>query len=133
MCEIYDDGDNAAVYHVRERRAQKPHRCHACGAIILPGERYAYGSGVFDGRGFSEKACLACAKLRKDFGDAHQYYAAFSELAERLHECVAEGDAESLSWQNALFVLRARRDEAHVQCAVTVVFSRWLVEQKAVS
>jgi hypothetical protein len=129
MCEIYDDGNLADVYNTSERRAAKPHRCEACGTVILPGERYTYGSGVFDHRGFSERACLACAKVRKDFGAAHAYYPSFNELEQSLHDCIAEGDPESLAWKVPLDAMRARGEDYNVKRVATLAFVK-LVEER---
>lgn len=122
MCEIgYDDDSGAStpVYRTTERRAAKPHRCQACCAVILPGERYCYGSGVSEGSGFSERACLLCAKVRKDFAEAHDFCPAFQELGSALHECIAEGDPESLAWKPMLAGIRERQQTAQVQLMAT--------------
>jgi hypothetical protein len=58
MCFYYDD--YASVYHEQVRTARKPHKCDHCRREIAKGQRYVYGSGVFDGSGFSLKACGAC-------------------------------------------------------------------------
>ena len=58
MCFIADE--YAEVYHAHSRRARKDHQCYECNDGIKAGEIYEYGSGVFDGRGFSQKTCRRC-------------------------------------------------------------------------
>lgn len=58
MCFDYDE--YATVYGETTRRARRDHTCCGCGRKITRGQLYVYGSGVFDGAGFSRKICGAC-------------------------------------------------------------------------
>jgi hypothetical protein len=129
MCEISgDDEGTAYVYRVKERRAAKPHRCQACAAVILPGDRYCYGSGVSDHSGFSERACLDCAKIRKAFGEAHRYWPAFTDLSSVLHDCVRDGgpEPETIGWKRDLAAITERRDAAACARGATIAFAELL-------
>jgi hypothetical protein len=46
------------------RKARKAHRCCECHEPILPGQRYEYTSGVWDGAPDAFKTCLACVAIR---------------------------------------------------------------------
>jgi hypothetical protein len=133
MCEIYDDGNRADVWTERTRRAAKPHRCESCGAVILPGERYRYGSGVHDHRGFSERGCTACAETHDAFGKAHHFCPAFEGLDDALVECIAEGDEESLAWKPHLEAILARFSTSSVARGVTKALVGWIEQREAVS
>lgn len=122
MCEIYDNDDCASVYREKQRRAIKPHICESCHVVILPGETYCYASGVYDHRGFSEIACSACAKTREEFGDAHDFYPSFPRLSDTLHECIAEGDPESLAWKPHYEAIMERYENAQINRVVTTAF-----------
>lgn len=61
MCEV------AEVYEVEPRKARKEHICRDCRGTIKAGEIYRYHHGVFDGSGFSDKVCVECDEMRKEF------------------------------------------------------------------
>lgn len=63
------------------RLARKEHRCCEGKHVISPGERYAYTSGVWDGRGDSFKQCMTCHRLFQAIADDDACYCpAFMQL-----------------------------------------------------
>ena len=94
MCDYLVD-DAPQAYKEVTRTARKEHRCEECGSTIVPGERYMYTSGVWDGSPGSHKTCSDCVrtllawegaslqvcaeKPSYVFGDAGQGFAAFVE------------------------------------------------------
>jgi hypothetical protein len=61
MCD--DRADAPEAWRETIRRARKSHHCCACKEVILPGDRYHYSSGVWDGSGGDFKHCLRCWKM----------------------------------------------------------------------
>lgn len=65
MCSC-DTATDASCYTLRWRVARKTHWCcECCRATILPGDRYEYVSGVWDGTPNSHSTCARCVALRK--------------------------------------------------------------------
>lgn len=58
------DYDPAEFYSVSFRKAKKPHKCHECAGAILPGEKYEYVCGRWDGDLSYFKTCSHCVDLR---------------------------------------------------------------------
>jgi hypothetical protein len=116
MCEVYNDS-HCEAYRETERVARKQHRCDGCGAIIRPGRRYAYASGVFEGYPFSTHTCLPCERARKEFGKAHRVGVAPDALSEHLEECIREGDGDTKRWRILYARLRSRSRRASVTAA----------------
>lgn len=58
MCDVADETTKG--WTEKWRIARKEHRCVGCHETIRAGDRYHYGSGVFDGSGFSVKHCARC-------------------------------------------------------------------------
>lgn len=54
MMEFYTE-----TYH----KARKPHKCDCCFKVIVPGERYLYQSGKWDGSFFTRAWCEDCADI----------------------------------------------------------------------
>lgn len=89
MCEIGSgDYDQAAVWSKLRPTARKEHRCYACRARILPGEKYTRLSAVFDGSASTEKACAACNDACERFGREHHFEPFPTALEEHLVECL---------------------------------------------
>lgn len=47
--------------------ARKKHRCDECYKDILPGEKYEYVTGIWDGEPSTYKTCLDCKSIRNAF------------------------------------------------------------------
>lgn len=118
MCQIsHEDGDEAKVWAETPRRAATVHHCAGCGAAIRPGEAY------LDHRSFSdswwvEAACFWCWWAREMFAEAHgRRFFVFSELLDRLRECIGENDDEGDVWRPVLAALlwRHHRSPAHLR------------------
>lgn len=62
MCS-YDEGEPASVFQQSTPRARKTYRCEECGAGIVPGERYEYVFGVWEGAAFTYRTCLDCVAV----------------------------------------------------------------------
>lgn len=67
MCSCDYDGESFDYFDVCIRKARKEHTCCECMAKILPGEKYEYLKGAFDGGWDTYKTCLPCSRIRKDF------------------------------------------------------------------
>ena len=60
----YCDGDERADVHESEwRRANKPHKCKACGLTIEPGQLYHRTAMLFDGSWEAWKRCARCQAI----------------------------------------------------------------------
>jgi len=69
------DGEEPGFWYERTPRANKVHKCIACGVQVGKGERYQRVSGKWDGGVESFSRCLRCAYVAK-------------RLAEITHESV---------------------------------------------
>jgi len=49
------------------RTARKEHRCCECHRTILPGEKYEYVSGMWEGKFDTYKTCIDCLSIRNQF------------------------------------------------------------------
>lgn len=58
------DYDPPSFYGRYIRTAKKPHKCEECNGAILPGEKYEYVSGLWDGYFSDFKTCERCVDLR---------------------------------------------------------------------
>lgn len=73
-CTISIDHDGRPSCHrVVIRTARKKHRCYECLEDILPGEKYEYASGIWDGEPSAYKTCLDCKSIRDVFFDSWIY------------------------------------------------------------
>lgn len=73
-CTISVDHDGGPeAFKKIVRTARKEHRCDECYRTIMPGEKYEYVSGIWDGRPESYKTCLDCVSLRETFFDSWCY------------------------------------------------------------
>ena len=59
------DYDAPQFYWRRQRSARKPRRCEECAGHILPGDRYEYVSGKWDGHIGSFTTCQHCHDIRQ--------------------------------------------------------------------
>ncbi len=97
MC-FYGD-ETAEVYHSKIRRSRKSHRCDCCGSVILLGEIYEYGSGIFDGDPFCFKSCGSCELLRwlihvYELADGCRQYESWAPMDEELFEAAKDRGIE---------------------------------------
>lgn len=70
------DCESPTCWIERTRKARKPHRCAECDDPIRINESYAYGSGVWEGSGFSYKrhsVCAAWSNALHKYADAANY------------------------------------------------------------
>ena len=89
-CVAYGGGDDYGPECMtqKERKARKTHVCIECRGAIVPGEKYEYTSGIWDGDPSSFKTCLACRELRTWLVEE----AMFGELFEALGESFGYGE-----------------------------------------
>lgn len=81
----YGDEIRASVSTTKIVTARETHTCCECREEIMPGERYEYVSGLWDGEWVDYRTCLPCAAIRDDYcGDGY----VFGGLWEALHECM---------------------------------------------
>ncbi len=76
-----------AAFSENWRVARVKHMCCECHRDILPGERYQYVSGIWDGSPSDYKSCLMCAKtrdliIRMNEGDCVSYTSLIEEIRE---------------------------------------------------
>jgi hypothetical protein len=56
---------NVPEFYIKEiRRARKEHKCYECRGRILPGEKYEYVRGKWEGEMDSFKTCQHCVDLK---------------------------------------------------------------------
>ena len=70
---------------VKIRKSRKTHKCEECGDPIVPGQRYEYASGIWDGRPDSHRTCLTCVAIRDRYCPGGYYY---GELAQQIEDCL---------------------------------------------
>lgn len=58
------DYDPAEVYSATIRTARKQHKCYECSGTIIPGEKYEYVFGKWEGDVSYFKTCSHCVDLR---------------------------------------------------------------------
>ena len=63
--DCYCDYDIPEFYNVTTRKARKVHKCKECGGPILPGDKYEYVSGMWDGSVNHFKTCERCRDIRQ--------------------------------------------------------------------
>lgn len=63
MSDCYCDYDPPEFYHSELRKARKPHKCVECTGHALPGEKYEYVRGKWDGTIWTFKTCPRCLDL----------------------------------------------------------------------
>src|ERR1700676_4618936 len=63
--DCYCDYDAPEFYTVEHRTARKEHRCYECSGRILPGEKYQYSFGKWDGDIGEFHTCERCLDLRQ--------------------------------------------------------------------
>lgn len=62
--DCYCDYDAPSVYRCEIRKARKQHSCEECGGAILPGDRYEYVAGLWEGYFNYYKTCQHCVDIR---------------------------------------------------------------------
>jgi len=63
----YDDGNYAAIYDCKERKALKEHKCYECGEVIKKRETYYYYSCLYDGEWSNWKVCKICKAIGDEY------------------------------------------------------------------
>jgi hypothetical protein len=121
MCEL--DIDVAVkVWHEKQVKARKEHRCSCCKAAIPAGQKYLKHFSVSeDGHVSHAKLCLACFAEREAFSKAHGGILSHpGNLIADLEECIEEDEwgrrrygqegvePPPSEWQPALDRIRAR-------------------------
>lgn len=81
-------------------KARKRHKCDLCGKWILPGERYYYTSGKYEGEYITWKNCLTCENIARAYCDhegENEY--TYEEVADYLEDtyCI---ECEHSRWNN---------------------------------
>ena len=66
-CIYVEDFDPAEFYNSRIVTAKKKHICGECGKDILPGSKYEYAVGSWEGDFTVYKTCGVCLELRNEF------------------------------------------------------------------
>lgn len=80
-CTISIDHDGGPACHKEKIvTARKAHRCYECFKDILPGEKYEYVSGIWDGSPSTYKTCLDCKSIRDTFFDSWTYTEVWSNF-----------------------------------------------------
>lgn len=86
QCDCSIDVDcYASCYREQIRKARKQHKCCECDEPILPGEKYEYASGVWEGRPDSFRTCLPCVRIRNHYC-RHGFI--FGELVTQIMDCL---------------------------------------------
>lgn len=66
------------------RTARKQHKCCECGNPILPGDKYEYATGRWDGEWSHYKTCVSCKWIRDRYC-SHGFV--YGQLFEQIEEC----------------------------------------------
>jgi hypothetical protein len=69
VCLSSDFADDCSgeFFDVRVITARKHHNCSECFRPIVPGQRYEYAAGKWDGEFHGIKTCLICAEIAEAF------------------------------------------------------------------
>lgn len=67
-CPLSGGEDGPEFSYEEIRRAAKVHQCCECREDILPGTKYEYTTGKWDGYMNTYKTCLLCVEIRNHFG-----------------------------------------------------------------
>lgn len=111
MCEC--DFEMPDVFHQKNVKAKKFHRCDECRGWIEPGESYLNSFGIWDGSARTYKTCSDCREFadwaEEQHGDDICY--AFGNMVTDIGDCLHEmGDKKvvaemSIRWRE----VRAKR------------------------
>lgn len=107
-----------SVYGMEQRTARKEHKCCECRGKILPGEKYNYHHGIWEGRAGSFKVCLECDAIRKEV-DKNERDPEFRTAFEGLSESVFDS-------HNAKFI----RDFIAVKQRRGAAISDWMLRRR---
>jgi hypothetical protein len=116
--DCFCDYDAPEVYSSTKPKARKPHQCEECGGPILPGEKYEYVFGKWDGYVSTFKTCERCFDIRQWVKNNVPCFCwAHGNMIEDAKEAVAEAQyrakAETVGLQFGLLrriVLRDQRN-----------------------
>jgi hypothetical protein len=67
-CSCSWEGETAAVFNRKIRKARKEHTCCECGETIDKGSTYEYVTMLYDGSWDTFKTCMPCFNLGDDIG-----------------------------------------------------------------
>jgi len=81
------------VFHRKELKARKLHKCEECGETIKPREMYVRETGIWDGRWGSHETCMDCADVRDVLLCSYTYGTVWTTI----HEHYAD-DPLLISW-----------------------------------
>lgn len=104
MCDL-DYLEPFEFYHQKVVKARKPHKCTACGGLILVGEKYLKHVDRFEGEFHSEKMCDSCRTSQDYFSEMHNnIITAPSSFRKLIYECLDERESLSmmLKWKRIL-------------------------------
>lgn len=80
------------------RKARKKHKCCECYNPIMPGEKYVYSSGIWDGKANDYKQCMICSEVAGKFAAMNDCAIAFGFLRTDLSDHKEHSDTyESLA------------------------------------
>lgn len=85
------DFEMPQAFQEQARTARKQHVCCECRQLIMPGNKYQYASGVWEGKPDSFKTCLPCANIRDEYMREVGEGVAFKELASCIGDCFSDG------------------------------------------
>ena len=77
--------------------ARKQHKCGECGRIIEAGKKYRKEKLLNDGEITTQKTCLDCNSIRKEFFDSFYYGMIRECFVEHVQDCYGEVPEKCLS------------------------------------
>jgi len=89
-CDCSTDQDFEAsprCFSETEVTARKPWKCCECHQLIPVGTRHEAASGIWQGTWDTQRTCLPCAQIRKDYCACGWVYGG---LEEAIWECLGE-------------------------------------------
>ncbi|TKI06225.1 hypothetical protein [Martelella alba] len=88
----YCDIDAPSCFKEITRTARKQHKCCECRHPIMPGDKYVYYSGVWDGEPADFKRCLICDEVAKKFSEIHDCAVCFRGLRAEFSDYQEQSD-----------------------------------------
>ena len=90
-CIYVEDFDPAEFCNSRIVTAKKKHECCECDKEILPGSKYEYAAGSWEGHFAVYKTCSVCLELRNEFFCESWF---FTQVREYLYNHIQEVDGD---------------------------------------
>lgn len=114
--DCYCDYDPPEFFSRRVISAKKQHKCYECGGPILPGEKYEYAAGRWEGYFDTFKICERCHDIRQWTQNnvpclCWSYGNMIEDCREAVHEATWRAPAETVGLRFGLLRRIVARDK----------------------